>query len=57
MSQVSSRIKRSTVEPYCSRILFVAKNSYPAVKADSIVINLISDECEDIKNYNQKLIN
>lgn len=55
MSQVSSRIKRSTVEPYCSKIWLAAKDSYPAVKADSIVINLISDECDDIENYNQKI--
>lgn len=53
--QLSGRIARSTVEAYCSKVWLAAKESYPAVDADSIIISLISEVCDDIESYNHKI--
>lgn len=52
---VSNRIHKDTINYYCSKIWLAAKNSYPAVKADSVYIGIISDYCDEIETYNQKI--
>ena len=44
---VSRRIHKDVIENYCSQVWLAAKDSYPAVTADSI----------EIESYNEEIIN
>lgn len=48
-------LKRSTVVFYCSQVWQAAKLSYPAVSADSILIDIIGEYCDQIEELNRRL--
>lgn len=49
------RLKRVTVNYYCSQVWSAAKLSYPAVSADSVLIVIIGEYCDQIEELNQRL--
>ena len=52
---VSRRIHKDVTQNYCAQIWLAAKASYPAVPADSLEIEIISEYCDEIENYNKEI--
>lgn len=52
---ISKHIKRTVVAGYCSQVWLAAKDSYPAIKADSIKIPIIAAYCDQITAANERI--
>ncbi|WP_236253598.1 transposase [Lactobacillus ultunensis] len=52
---VSRRIHKDVIQNYCAQVWLAAKNSYPAVPADSLEIEVISEYCNEVENYNKEI--
>lgn len=52
---VSTRIHKDVIQSYCAQVWLAAKDSYPAALADSLEIEIISEYCDEIGNYNKEI--
>ena len=52
---VNKRIHKDVIQNYCAQVWLTAKNSYPAVPADSLEVEIISEYCDEIENYNKEI--
>lgn len=52
---VSRRIHKDVIQSYCAQVWLAAKDSYPAVPADSLEIEIISEYCDEIESYNKEI--
>ncbi len=50
---VSRRIHKDVIQSYCAQVWLAAKDSYPAVPANSLEIEIISEYCDEIESYNR----
>lgn len=53
---IEKHIKRTLIEKYCAKVGLAAKGSCPSIEADDPTILLISDYCDEIEAYNNRLI-
>lgn len=52
---VSRRIHKDVIQSYCAQVWLAAKDSYPAVPANSLEIEIISEYCDEIESYNKEI--
>ena len=52
---VNKRIYKDVIQNYCAQVWLTAKNSYPAVPVDSLEVEIISEYCDEIENYNKEI--
>ena len=52
---VSRRIHKNVIQSYCAQVWLAVKDSYPAVPANSLEIEIISEYCDEIENYNKEI--
>lgn len=53
---IGKHIKKTVIEKYCAKVWLAAKGSYPSIEADDPIILLISDYCDEIEVYNNRLM-
>lgn len=53
---IGKHITKKLIANYCSKVWTVALNSYPAIAAVSIEISIIGMLCDEIEDYNQRVI-
>lgn len=53
---IEKHIERTLIEKYCAKVGLAAKGSCPSIEADDPTILLISDYCDEIEAYNNRLI-
>ncbi|MDB6231081.1 transposase, partial [Lactobacillus amylovorus] len=46
---------KDVIQSYCAQVWLAAKDSYPAVPADSLEIEIISEYCDEIESYNKEI--
>ena len=51
---VNKRILKDVIQNYCAQVWLAAKDSYPAVPADSLEIKIISEYCDEIESSNKE---
>ncbi|KRM37472.1 transposase [Lactobacillus hamsteri DSM 5661 = JCM 6256] len=52
---VSKHIHKDLIQEYCQKVWLAAKDSYPAVNADSQEIEIIYEYCDEIQQYNKTI--
>ncbi|WP_156405848.1 transposase, partial [Lactobacillus amylovorus] len=46
---------KDVIQSYCAQVWLAAKDSYPAVPANSLEIEIISEYCDEIESYNKEI--
>ncbi|MTV82647.1 IS110 family transposase [Secundilactobacillus folii] len=54
-SAVSLRLHTDTIRLHCQQVITAGQISYPAISADSMIIQVIRQYCDQIFDYNQRI--